>query len=75
MVGRELGAGMMLLNPLSAAIPVTAQQTSPYYPASRRFFNPLWIHVEWMPGADGVQGGAPGSFGASRARAERQPSD
>ncbi|MBV8863977.1 MAG: 4-alpha-glucanotransferase, partial [Acidobacteriaceae bacterium] len=49
----ELGAGMMLLNPLSAAIPVTTQQASPYYPASRRFFNPLWIHVEWMPGAGG----------------------
>lgn len=56
--GGELGAGMMLLNPLSAAIPITAQQTSPYYPASRGFFNPLWIHVEWMPGFDGVQGGA-----------------
>ncbi len=55
--GGELGAGMMLLNPLSAAIPTTAQQTSPYYPASRRFFNPLWIHVDSMPGADGVQGG------------------
>ena len=55
--GDELGAGMMLLNPLSAALPVTAQQTSPYYPASRRFFNPLWIRVEWMPGADTVRGG------------------
>ncbi len=53
----ELGAGMMLLNPLSAAIPVTSQQASPYYPATRRFFNPLWIHVEWMPGASSGEAG------------------
>src|SRR5581483_3523504 len=48
----ELGAGMMLLNPLSAATPITPQQGSPYFPASRRFFNPMWIHVEWVPGAN-----------------------
>ncbi|MDQ2711280.1 MAG: 4-alpha-glucanotransferase [Acidobacteriota bacterium] len=47
----ELRAGMMLVNPLSGATPITPQQTSPYYPTSRRFFNPLWIHVEWVPGA------------------------
>ncbi len=47
----ELGAGMMLLNPLSAATPVTPQQDSPYYPTSRRFFNPLWLHIPWVPGA------------------------
>ena len=47
----ELGSGMMLLNPLSAATPITPQQASPYYPASRRFFNPLWLHIEWVPGA------------------------
>lgn len=47
---REQGAGMLLLNPLSAAIPIKPQQPSPYYPSSRRFFNPLWIHVEWAPG-------------------------
>ncbi len=47
----KLGARMMLVNPLSAATPIIPQQPSPYYPASRRFFNPLWIRVEWMPGA------------------------
>ena len=47
----KLGSGMMLLNPLSAACPIEPQQTSPYYPSSRRFFNPLWIRVEWIPGA------------------------
>jgi 4-alpha-glucanotransferase len=50
--GDELGAGMMLLNPLSAATPITPQQGSPYYPTSRRFFNPLWIRIEEAPGAD-----------------------
>jgi 4-alpha-glucanotransferase len=48
---REQDAGIMLLNPLSAATPVLPQQPSPYYPTSRRFFNPLWIRVEWLPGA------------------------
>ena len=47
----ELGAGMMLLNPLSAATPITPQQGSPYFPTSRRFSNPLAIHIEWIPGA------------------------
>lgn len=47
----KLGAGMMLLNPLSAAAPIAPQQGSPYFPTSRRFFNPLWIHIEWVPGA------------------------
>lgn len=50
----ELTAGMMMLNPLSAPSPVTPQQSSPYFPASRRFFNPLWIHVEWVPGASNL---------------------
>ncbi len=48
----KLGAGMMLVNPLSAATPVANQQPSPYFPTSRRFFNPLWINVAWVPGAN-----------------------
>jgi 4-alpha-glucanotransferase len=48
---KELGAGMMLVNPLSAATPTLPQQSSPYYPTSRRFFNPLWIQVERVPAA------------------------
>lgn len=47
----KLGAGMMLVNPLSAATPLVPQQASPYYPSSRRFLNPLWLHIEWIPGA------------------------
>ncbi len=56
--GVELGAGMLLVNPLSAACPVTPQQASPYYPSSRRFLNPLWICVERMAGAN--EGTIPG---------------
>lgn len=47
----KLGAGMLMLNPLSAAAPVLAQQASPYYPCSRRFLNPLYLRVEEVPGA------------------------
>lgn len=47
----DLGAGMMLVNPLDAVNPTTPQQSSPYYPTTRRFFNPLWLHIEWIPGA------------------------
>jgi 4-alpha-glucanotransferase len=47
----ELGAGMVLLNPLCAAAPVKPQQPSPYYPASRCFRNPLYINVPATPGA------------------------
>ncbi len=48
----DLGAGMIMVNPLSASMPMKPQQPSPYYPSSRCFFNPLWIHVEWVPGAN-----------------------
>ena len=48
----ELHAGMMLVNPLSAATPVVPQQSSPYFPTSRQYFNPLWIRVEQVPGAN-----------------------
>ena len=46
----ELGAGMLLMNPLSAATPILPQQPSPYFPASRAFINPLWLHIESIPG-------------------------
>jgi 4-alpha-glucanotransferase len=48
---RSEGAGMLLVNPLHAALPTEEQQTSPYTPSSRRFRNPLYLSIEDLPGA------------------------
>jgi 4-alpha-glucanotransferase len=50
----ELRAGLLLVNPLHAAAPLLPQAASPYYPSSRRFRNPLFIHIEHVPGADAL---------------------
>ena len=44
--GRELGAGFVLINPLHAATPVSPIENSPYLPVTRRFTNPIYLHVE-----------------------------
>jgi 4-alpha-glucanotransferase len=46
-----LGASILLVNPLSAPLPLRTQQASPYYPSSRRFLNPLYLRIEDVPGA------------------------
>ena len=38
--------GVVLVNPLHAVAPGTPMQPSPYYPASRRWTNPLYLRVE-----------------------------
>ncbi|HVM00753.1 MAG TPA: 4-alpha-glucanotransferase [Egibacteraceae bacterium] len=50
----ELGAGMVLVNPLHAATPVVPVEPSPYYPSSRRFRNPLYLRVEDVAALQGV---------------------
>ena len=45
----ELGAGVIMVNPLGAASPGMPQQPSPYYPSSRRFRNPIYLRVEEAP--------------------------
>jgi 4-alpha-glucanotransferase len=47
----ELGAGLLMINPLHAALPGLPQTASPYFPSSRRFRNPLYLRVEEVPGA------------------------
>ncbi|MGI9135730.1 MAG: 4-alpha-glucanotransferase [Candidatus Nanopelagicales bacterium] len=47
--GRELGAGFVLINPLHAATPVSPIENSPYLPVTRRFTNPIYLHVEDIP--------------------------
>ena len=51
---REMGAGMLLVNPLHAVSPTLPQQPSPYYPGSRLYRNPLYLRVENVPGASAL---------------------
>jgi 4-alpha-glucanotransferase len=53
---REQGAGITLINPLSAPAPVLPQQPSPYFPSSRRFVNPLYLRIEEIAGARQLPG-------------------
>ena len=50
------GAGTILINPLHAVTPVTPRGTSPYYPTSRRFLDPLYLAVDEVRGASDVDG-------------------
>jgi 4-alpha-glucanotransferase len=42
----ERGGGLLLVNPLHAVAPGLPVQPSPYYPASRRWTNPLYLRIE-----------------------------
>lgn len=41
----ELGAGVVLVNPVQAISPVHPVERSPYSPSSRRYANPLYLRV------------------------------
>jgi 4-alpha-glucanotransferase len=43
------GGDVVLVNPLHAVAPVTPMQPSPYYPASRRWLNPVYLRIEQLP--------------------------
>ena len=47
---KELGAGVLLVNPLQTSSPVLPQQPSPYFPSSRRYRNLLYLRIEDIPG-------------------------
>lgn len=47
----ELGAGVVMVNPLCATAPVLPQQASPYYPSSRLFLSPLYLRIDQIAGA------------------------
>ncbi|WP_069172813.1 4-alpha-glucanotransferase [Streptomyces griseus] len=47
--GRTLGAGFVQVNPLHAAVPGTPTDPSPYRPSSRRFPDPVHLHIESIP--------------------------
>ncbi|WP_234971528.1 4-alpha-glucanotransferase [Jatrophihabitans endophyticus] len=46
---REHGADFVLVNPLHAAEVVAPMNPSPYSPTTRRFGNPMYLHVEDVP--------------------------
>ncbi len=50
--GADLGAAFLLVNPLHAPLPGLPQEPSPYYPSSRRFLNPLYLRLDWLPDAE-----------------------
>ncbi len=49
------GAGYVMINPISAVNPGDKPEPSPYFPSSRRYRNPLYIDVERVPGAAGLE--------------------
>ncbi|GAA4996691.1 4-alpha-glucanotransferase [Actinopolymorpha pittospori] len=63
---RAHGGGFVLVNPLGAVAPAGPQQPSPYFPASRRFQNPLYLRVEDVPGAELVPEVVEGAAAAGR---------
>jgi 4-alpha-glucanotransferase len=47
----ESGAGFLQVSPLGAPTPSLQPEASPYFPATRRFRNPLYLAVGRIPGA------------------------
>ncbi|WP_158848940.1 4-alpha-glucanotransferase [Saccharothrix deserti] len=45
----ELGAGVLLVNPVQAISPTSPVERSPYSPSSRRFANPLYLRISDIP--------------------------
>jgi 4-alpha-glucanotransferase len=53
----ELAAGFLLVNPLAATTSIGSDRASPYFPATRRFRNPIYLRIEDVPGADRLASG------------------
>jgi 4-alpha-glucanotransferase len=51
---KELRCNFILSNPLGASTPLLPQQSSPYFPGSRCFWNPLYLRIDDIPGANRV---------------------
>ncbi|MFC5170467.1 4-alpha-glucanotransferase [Streptomyces mutomycini] len=47
--GRTQGSGFVQVNPLHAAVPGRPTDPSPYRPSSRRFPDPVHLHIESIP--------------------------
>jgi 4-alpha-glucanotransferase len=70
----EVGARTVLVNPLDAVTPVSPRETSPYYPTSRRFLDPLYLAVDEVPGVAELPDQA-ASLAAGRALTTDAPID
>jgi 4-alpha-glucanotransferase len=46
------GGGFLIVNPVHAVAPIVPVEASPYLPATRRFRNPIYLHVPHVPGHD-----------------------
>ncbi len=71
----ELGAGFVLVNPMGAVAPADTQQPSPYFPASRRYRNPLYLRIEDVPGAAAAGVTLEAAAAAGRALNQRREID
>jgi 4-alpha-glucanotransferase len=52
----EAGAGTILVNPIDAVTPVRPRETSPYYPTSRSFLDPIYLRLDEVPGVTDLPG-------------------
>ncbi len=48
----QQGGGFLIVNPVHAVAPTVPVEASPYLPATRRFRNPIYLHVPHVPGYD-----------------------
>jgi 4-alpha-glucanotransferase len=46
----QAGGGFLIVNPVHAVAPSLPVEPSPYLPATRRFRNPIYLHVPEVPG-------------------------
>ncbi|HEX4143968.1 MAG TPA: 4-alpha-glucanotransferase [Pirellulales bacterium] len=70
---RPLGAALLVVNPLDAVPPILPQESSPYFPTSRRFLNPIYLSIDAVPGYAQLNGElAPLAAAAQALNAQRQ---
>ncbi|MDX1657697.1 MAG: 4-alpha-glucanotransferase [Nitriliruptorales bacterium] len=48
------GAGTILVNPLNAVNPTEPRETSPYFPSTRRWLDPVYLSIDEIPGASEI---------------------
>jgi 4-alpha-glucanotransferase len=63
---RARGAEVVLVNPIDDVVPVTPRETSPYFPSSRRFRDPVYLRIEDLPGAELIADDLPGLAAEAR---------